>query len=211
MKVVAFNGSPNKEGNTYHAIKMVLSELEKEGMETEVVHVGNKSIRGCMACGQCAKNKNEQCVLPGDEVNGWIQKMKEADGIILGSPVHFSAMGGTMKSFLDRAFYVTGVNGGMLRHKVGASVVAVRRSGGVPTFNQLNNYINYSEMIMPTSNYWNVIHGTKPGDALQDKEGVQIMGVLGKNMVWLMKLVENGKENVEIPGKERKTMMSFIR
>ena len=211
MKVVAFNGSPNKEGNTYHAIKMVLSELEKEGIETEIVHVGNKSIRGCMACGQCAKNKNEQCVLPGDEVNGWIQKMKEADGIILGSPVHFSAMGGTMKSFLDRAFYVTGVNGGMLRHKVGASVVAVRRSGGVPTFNQLNNYINYSEMIMPTSNYWNVIHGTKPGDALQDKEGVQIMGVLGKNMVWLMKLVENGKEKVEIPGKERKTMMSFIR
>ena len=137
--------------------------------------------------------------------------MKEADGIILGSPVHFSAMGGTMKSFLDRAFYVTGVNGGMLRHKVGASVVAVRRSGGVPTFNQLNNYINYSEMIMPTSNYWNVIHGTKPGDALQDKEGVQIMGVLGKNMVWLMKLVENGKEKVEIPAKERKTMMSFIR
>lgn len=211
MKVVAFNGSPNKEGNTYHAIKMVLSELEKEGIETEIVHVGNKSIRGCMACGQCAKNKNEQCVLPGDEVNGWIHKMKEADGIILGSPVHFSAMGGTMKSFLDRAFYVTGVNGGMLRHKVGASVVAVRRSGGVPTFNQLNNYINYSEMIMPTSNYWNVIHGTKPGDALQDKEGVQIMGVLGKNMVWLMKLVENGKEKVEIPGKERKTMMSFIR
>jgi multimeric flavodoxin WrbA len=211
MKVVAFNGSPNKEGNTYHAIKMVLSELEKEGIETEIVHVGNKSIRGCMACGQCAKNKNEQCVLPGDEVNGWIQKMKEADGIILGSPVHFSAMGGTMKSFLDRAFYVTGVNGGMLRHKVGASVVAVRRSGGVPTFNQLNNYINYSEMIMPTSNYWNVIHGTKPGDALQDKEGVQIMGVLGKNIVWLMKLVENGKEKVEIPVKERKTMMSFIR
>jgi multimeric flavodoxin WrbA len=120
-------------------------------------------------------------------------------------------MGGTMKSFLDRAFYVTGVNGRMLRHKVGESVVAVRRSGGVPTFNQLNNYINYSEMIMPTSNYWNVIHGTKPGDSLQDKEGVQIMGVLGKNMVWLMNLVENGKEKVEVPGKERKTMMSFIR
>lgn len=211
MKVVAFNGSPNKEGNTYHAIKMVLIELEKEGIETEIVHVGNKSIRGCMACGQCVKNKNEECVLPGHEVNGWIQKMKEADGIILGSPVHFSAMGGTMKSFLDRAFYVTGVNGGMLRHKVGASVVAVRRSGGVPTFNQLNNYINYSEMIMPTSNYWNVIHGTKPGEALQDKEGVQIMGVLGKNMAWLMKLAENGKEKVEIPEKERKTMMNFIR
>ena len=211
MKVVAFNGSPNKEGNTYHAIKLVLSELEKEGIETEIIHVGNKSIRGCIACNKCAKNKNEKCVLPGDEVNGWIQKMKEADGIILGSPVHFSSMGGTMKSFLDRAFYVTGNNGGMLRHKVGASVVAVRRAGGIPTFNQLNNYINYSEMLMPTSNYWNVINGTRPGEALQDEEGVQIMRVLGNNMAWLMKLVENGKGKVKAPEKERKILMNFIR
>jgi multimeric flavodoxin WrbA len=211
MKVVAFNGSPNKEGNTYHAIKLVANELEKEGIETEIIHVGNKAIRGCIACGQCIKNKNEKCALPGDEVNGWIQKMKEADGIILGSPVHFSAMGGTMKSFLDRAFYVASVNGGMLRHKVGTSVVAVRRAGGIPTFNQLNNFINYAEMLMPTSNYWSVIQGTTPGEALQDKEGLQIMRVLGKNMVWLMKLVENGKGIVEAPGKESKTMMNFIR
>jgi len=210
MKVVAFNGSPNKEGNTYHAIKMVLSELEKEGIETEIIHVGNKSIRGCIACNQCAKNKNEKCVLPGDQVNDWIQKLKGADGIILGSPVHYASMGGTMKSFLDRAFYVAGNNGGMMRHKVGASVVAVRRSGGIPTFNQLNNYINYSEMLLPTSNYWNVIHGTTPGEALQDKEGVQIMRVLGKNMAWLMKLVQNGKENVKAPEKEDKIFMNFI-
>ena len=211
MKVVAFNGSPNKEGNTYQAIKLVADELEKEGIETEIIQVGNKSIRGCIACNQCLKNQNEQCVLPGDEVNGWIQKMKEADGIILGSPVHFSAIGGTMKSFLDRAFYVVGVNGGILRHKVGASVVAVRRAGGIPTFNQLNNYINYSEMLMPTSNYWSVINGTSPGEALLDKEGVQIMRLLGKNMVWLMKLVENGKGKVQAPEKERKIMMNFIR
>jgi multimeric flavodoxin WrbA len=211
MKVVAFNGSPNKEGNTYQAIKLVANELEKEGIETEIINVGNKSIRGCIACNQCVKNQNEQCVLPGDEVNGWIQKMKEADGIILGSPVHFSAMGGTMKSFLDRAFYVVGVNGGILRHKVGTSVVAVRRAGGIPTFNQLNNYINYSEMLMPTSNYWSVINGTTPGEALQDKEGVQTMRMLGKNMVWIMKLVENGKGKVEAPEKESKTMMNFIR
>jgi multimeric flavodoxin WrbA len=211
MKVVAFNGSPNKEGNTYQAIKLVANELEKEGIETEIINVGDKSIRGCIACNQCVKNQNEQCVLPGDEVNGWIQKMKEADGIILGSPVHFSAMGGTMKSFLDRAFYVVGVNGGILRHKVGTSVVAVRRAGGIPTFNQLNNYINYSEMLMPTSNYWSVINGTTPGEALLDKEGVQIMRVLGKNMVWLMKLVENGKGKVEEPENERKIMMNFIR
>ncbi|MCB2294989.1 flavodoxin family protein [Clostridium algoriphilum] len=210
MKVVAFNGSPNKEGNTYHAIKMVMNELEKEGIETEIIHVGNKSIRGCIACYQCAKNKDEKCVLPGDEVNEWIQKMKEADGIILGSPVHYASMGGTMKSFLDRAFFVAGNNGGILRHKVGASVVAVRRTGGMPTFNQLNNYINYSEMLVPTSNYWNVIHGTSPGEVLQDKEGVQIMRVLGKNMAWLMKLVENGKANVKAPEIEKKILMNFI-
>ncbi|MDF2879004.1 MAG: reductase, partial [Clostridia bacterium] len=170
----------------------------------------NKVIRGCIACGQCVKNKDEKCSI-GDEVNGWLQKMKEADGIILGSPVHYSAIAGTMKSFLDRAFYVAGVNNSMLRHKVGAAVVAVRRSGGVPTFEQLNNYINYSEMLMPTSNYWNVIHGTRPGDALQDEEGVQIMRVLGKNMAWLMKLAEAGKGKVEEPEKERKVFTNFIR
>ena len=210
MKVVAFNGSPNKEGNTWHALKMVTAELEKEGIGTEIVHVGNKVIRGCIACGQCAKNRDEQCVLPGDEVNGWIQKMKQADGIILGSPVHYSAIGGTMKSFLDRAFFVTGVNDGMLRHKVGASVVAVRRSGGLPTFDQLNNFLNYAEMLLPASNYWNVIHGRNPGEVTQDSEGVQIMRVLGKNMAWLLKLVEHGKGAITPPEREAKTFFSFI-
>jgi len=210
MKMLAFNGSPKKEGNTWHAINIVAAELEKEGIETEIVHVGNKIIRGCTACGMCIKNKNEQCVLGGDEVNEWIQKMKSADGIILGSPVHYAAMAGTMKSFLDRAFYVTGVNNGMLRHKVGAAVVAVRRSGGLPTFNQLNNFLLYAEMLLPTSNYWNVIHGTAPGEATRDEEGVQIMRVLGKNMAWLMKLVENGKGTVVPPEREAKIFMNFI-
>lgn len=211
MKVVAFNGSPQKEGNTYHAIKIVTKELEKENIETEIIHVGNKSIRGCTACGQCIKNKNEKCVLPGDEVNEWIQKMKKADGIILGSPVYYSSIAGTMKAFLDRAFYVTGVNDSILRHKVGASVVAVRRSGGLTTFNELNNYINYSEMIMPNSNYWNVIHGTQPGESLKDEEGIQIMRVLGKNMAWCLNLVENGKGMVDEPKRENKIFTNFIR
>lgn len=211
MKTLAFNGSPNKEGNTYHALKMVTAELEREGIETEIIHVGNKAIRGCIACGQCGKKKNEQCIQTEDPVNEWIQLMKGADGILIGSPVHFSAIAGTMKSFLDRAFYVTGVNDLMLRHKVGASVVAVRRSGGLPTFNQLNNFISYAEMLMPASNYWNVIHGTRPGEATKDEEGAQIMRLLGKNMAWLMKLVEHGKGTITPPEPEKKVFMNFIR
>ena len=211
MKVVAFNGSPKKAGNTFQALKMVTDELEKEGIETKIIHVGNKAIRGCIACGKCREYQNEQCVLLDDEVNEWIQQMKNADGMLLGSPVHFAAMGGAMKSFLDRAFYVSGSNGGLFRHKVGASVVAVRRSGGLPTFNQLNNFMCYAEMLIPTSNYWNVIHGTAPGEATQDAEGVQIMRVLGKNMAWLLKLVENGKGKVVPPEQETKTYMHFVR
>ena len=211
MKVIAFNGSPKAEGNTFHAIKIVAEELEKEGITTEIIHVGNKSIRGCLACNKCAKNQDEKCIQSRDEVNDWIAKMKEADGIILGSPVHYSAVGGTMKSFLDRAFYVTGVNGGMLRHKVGASVAAVRRSGGLPTFNELNNFLHYSEMIIPASNYWNVIHGGRPGEVLEDEEGVQIMRILGKNMAWLMKLLEHGKGSIPPPEVERKRYTNFVR
>ena len=211
MKVVAFNGSPKKEGNTYHALKLVTEQLELQGIETEIVHIGNKGVKGCTACGQCAKNKDEKCVIKGDDVNIWIQKMKEADGILLGSPVHFASLGANMKSFLDRAFYVSGANGNLYRHKVGASVVAVRRSGGLPTFNELNNYLTYSEMLIPTSNYWNVIHGTTPGQALQDEEGVQVMRVLGKNMAYLLQLIAQGKDKVEAPVQEKKIYTNFIR
>jgi len=210
MRVAAFNGSPNKTGNTYHAIRMVAEELEKEGIQTEIIHVGNKVIRGCLACGKCRKNKDGNCVT-SDEVNQWIQKMVEADGIILGSPVHFSSIGATMKAFLDRAFYVASNNGGLFRHKVGAAVVAVRRSGGLPAFDQLNHYLTYAEMIIPTSNYWNVIHGTAPGEALQDEEGIQIMRILGRNMAWTLKLIANGEGSVVEPQSERKVYMNFIR
>lgn len=211
MKVLAFNGSPHKEGNTYQALKIVTDELQKEGIDTEIVHVGNKLIRGCIACGQCFKNKDEKCTTKDDDVNEWIQKMKEADGIILGSPVYFSGIAGTMKSFLDRAFYVSGANGGLFRNKVGASVAIARRAGTVPTFDQLNKYINYSEMLMPSSNYWNVIHGATPGEVLQDEEGVQIMRVLGKNIAYLLNLVDNGKESVPVPVKESKIKTNYIR
>lgn len=211
MKVIAINGSPKPKGNTYHAIKLVTDELEKHGIETEIITVGNKLISGCIACNQCAKNKDEQCAIKNDPVNDIIQKLKKADGIILASPVHYSAVGGNMKSFLDRAFYVAGANDSLFRHKVGASLVAVRRSGGLPTFNELNNFLNYSEMFIPTSNYWNVIHGTKPGEVLEDAEGVQIMQTLGKNMAYLLKMINTGKQSVETPELEKKVYTNFIR
>lgn len=211
MKVIAINGSPKAKGNTYYSLEQVGAALIAEGIEFEIIHIGNKLIRGCLACGGCAKNQDERCVIANDEVNDCIQKLKEADGILLGSPVHYSGIAGTMKSFLDRAFYVTSVNGGLLRYKVGASVVAVRRSGGVATFDALNHYINYAEMIMPASNYWNVIHGTAPAEVKDDNEGQQILRVLGKNMAWLMKTLDAGKTQVPVTPKEDKVYTNFIR
>lgn len=211
MKVVAFNGSPTKEGNTYHALMTVCRELEAQGIETELVQVGSAPVRGCVSCRMCGKNRDEKCVLPDDGVNGYIQKMKEADGILLGSPVHYSGISGTMKCFLDRAFYVCGNNGGILRHKVAASVVAVRRAGGMPAFDTLNYYITYSEMLMPTANYWNVAYGRKPGEVDQDTEAQQLLQVLGRNMAWLLKLVEHGKGAILEPEAVPKTLMNFIR
>lgn len=211
MKVIAINGSPKAAGNTYHALKIVLDELEKEGITGEILHIGKKAIRGCLACNKCAQNRDEKCIQTKDEVNGWIALMKEADGILLGSPVYFASISGTMKAFLDRAFYVNGANGGLFRHKVGASIAAVRRSGGLPTFNALNNYLLYAEMLIPASNYWNVIHGARPGEVEQDTEGVQIMQTLGRNMAWLMKLVDHGKDKIPPPEAERKQYMNFIR
>lgn len=208
MKVIAFNGSPKESGNTYHALRAVLGELENEGIETEIIHVGDKAVRGCLGCNQCVKNKDEKCVIKGDEVNDWIQKMKAADGILIGSPVYYSSIAGTMKCFLDRAFYVAKSNRQMFRHKVGAAVAAVRRSGGMPTFHQLNNYLLYSEMIIPTSTYWNVGHGTKPGDILEDKEAIQTFSVLGQNMAWVLKMREQAPEG---PASQKKVMTSFIR
>lgn len=210
MKVVAFNGSPRKKGNTYHAIKILAEQLEKENIEVEIIHVGNKNIHGCTACNSCMETRDERCIID-DEVNGWIQKMKEANGIIFGSPVHFSGISAEMKAFLDRAIYVGSANNSLYRHKVGVGVTAVRRSGGVPAYNQLNNYICYAEMVMPTSNYWNVIYGRAPGEVLKDDEGMQIMRMLGKNMAWLIKLIEFGEGKIEKPEVERKIYTNFIR
>jgi len=209
MKDIAINGSPKAHGNTAAILDTAAQVLAAEGIETEILHIGHRAIRGCIGCGQCAKNKNLQCVLPDDGVNEAILAMKDADGLILGAPVFFAAIPGTMKCFLDRVFYVSGSNGNLFRHKVGASVVADRRAGAVPTFNQLNNYINYAEMFMPSSNYWNVTYGTVPGDVAQDLEGQQIVRVLAKNMAWLLKT--QAASTVAKPDQEKKAWFNYVR
>ncbi|MCW3806806.1 flavodoxin family protein [Plebeiibacterium marinum] len=213
MKVLAINGSPKKEGNTYHALTMLGKQLEKENIDFEILHIGNKAIQGCLGCGKCYKMKNNQCGITTDIVNESIPKILEADGIVLGSPVHFSGISGTMKSFLDRVWYVSSSNNNSLfHHKVGAAVVAVRRSGGSATLDSLYHYLAYSEMILATSNYWNIIHGTTPAEAEQDTEGVQIMETLGNNMAWIMKMKEaSATLSLEEPEIPNKIMMNFIR
>ena len=211
MKVIAINGSPHKEGNTYHALRMVGSKLEENGIDFEILHVGNKNVHGCLACGKCRKTQDGKCSQTTDSLNEWIQLLKEADGIILSSPVYFSGVAGTMKCFLDRLFYVSLSNGNFFRHKVGAAVVAVRRSGGSSTLDTLNHYLTYSEMMLATSSYWTIIHGTVPGDATKDAEGVQTMETLGENMAWLLKMREATKETIPAPARKQKVTTSFIR
>jgi multimeric flavodoxin WrbA len=211
MKVLAINGSPRKDGNTAYAIKEVCSQLGSAGIETEVFQVGNQDVRGCTACGQCFQRRDGKCVLPGDTVNEGVARMAAADGIILGAPVYYSGIPGTLKSFLDRTFRVAGANGNLFRHKVGVCVVADRRAGGVPVFNQLNNYLHYAEMFMANSNYWNVIFGTLPGEGALDLEGTQTMRILGRNMAWLLRAIEAGKAQFPFPEQEPKEMMNFIR
>lgn len=211
MKVVAINGSPNKHGNTHHALSMVGKKLNEQGIDFEILHIGNTAVRGCMACGKCGQTKDEKCTITTDPLNEWIQSMKTADGLILGSPVHYAGVAGTMKCFLDRAFFVAGSNGSLFRHKVGASVVAVRRSGGSATFDCLNHYLHYSEMIVATSNYWNITHGRAPGEAIEDAEGNQIMQVLGNNMAWILKMREHTKDAIPAPAPVAKVWTHFIR
>ena len=211
MKVIAINGSPNKLGNTWHALSIIGNKLEEQGIEFEILHVGNKTISGCLACGKCRKTLDEKCSITTDIVNEYIQIMKSADGLIIASPVHYSGISGTMKSFLDRAFYVAGINGGLFRHKVGAAIVAVRRTGGSSTFDSLNHFLNYSEMLIATSNYWNVIHGRIPGEVVKDEEGVQIMEVLSNNIAWMLKMVNQTKETIPAPSPVKKVLTNFIR
>ena len=187
MKVVAFNGSARKNGNTAILIRRVLGVLQEEGIKTELIQLAGKPIRGCSACRTCYKTKNERCIIEDDRVNHYIQKMKKADGIILGSPTYFSMMTTEMKALIDRAGYVARANDQMFKRKIGAAVVAVRRAGGIPTFDAINRFFLISQMIVPGSSYWNIGIGGKKGEVAQDEEGMKTMENLGRNMAWLIK------------------------
>jgi len=189
MKVVAFNGSPRKDGNTALLINYVFEELNKGGIETEMVQLAGKALRGCTACYECYRKKNRRCVIETDKVNQYIEKMVEADGIILGSPTYFTDVTSEMKALIDRAGFVTRANGSLLKHKVGAAVIAVRRGGQIHTFDTLNHFFLISQMVVPGSIYWNFGIGRNIGDIHEDEEGVKTMRTLGQNMAWLLKKI----------------------
>ena len=187
MKVVAFNGSARKDGNTAILAKRVLEELEKEGIETEQVQLAGEKIRRCTACMGCIASKDKRCTIDDDVVNDCIAKMVEADGIILASPTYFADISAEMKALIDRAGFVAKANDEMFKRKVGAAVVAVRRAGAIHAFDSINHFFFISQMIVPGSNYWNVGMGLAKGDVLEDEEGLETMRVLGQNMAWLLK------------------------
>ncbi|MGE5531671.1 MAG: flavodoxin family protein [Bacteroidota bacterium] len=187
MKVVAFNGSPRKNGNTSRLIGMVCKELEAEGIGTEVVQVGGLDIHGCRSCYACFKQRNGKCVFDDDIVNECLAKMVDADGIIIGSPTYYANMTSEVKALIDRAGFVAGANGTVLKRKVGAAVVAVRRAGAVSVFDGINHWFHLQQMIVPGAAYWNLGIGREIGEVEGDEEGLRTMQSLGQNMAWLLK------------------------
>jgi multimeric flavodoxin WrbA len=208
MKVLLINGSPNKEGCTYTALKEVAGRLNQQDIETDIFHIGNKPVRGCTGCGKCSANNN-RCIFDDDKVNETITKMEEADGLIIGSPVYFASANGSLISFLDRMYYA-GRN--CFAFKPGAAVVSARRAGTTASLDELNKYFTISKMPIVSSHYWNMVHGSNPDDVSKDIEGLQTMRALGDNMAWLLKSIEAGKNaGIELPESEAKVRTNFIR
>jgi multimeric flavodoxin WrbA len=187
MKVVAINGSARRGGNTSILLRYVLGELEAEGIETELVEMSGATVHGCLACRKCSTRKDRRCSQKDDMGNVFIEKMEEADGILLGSPTYVTDVSSEMKALIDRAALVGRANGGMFRRKAAAGVVAVRRAGAIHALDTLNHFFQISEMIVPCSSYWNIGIGRDPGDVEKDEEGIATMRTLGRNMAWLLK------------------------
>ena len=205
MKVLLLNGSPHAGGTTYTALHEMEKVFQAEGMETEIVHVGNQNIRGCMGCGGCRTSR--KCVFD-DAVNEVAEKFREADGLVVGSPVYFASANATLIALLDRLFYSRGFDTTM---KVGAAVCSARRGGLTATFDELNKYFAICGMPIAPSQYWNSVHGRDAGDALEDGEGLQTMRTLARNMAFLMKSISLGKEKYGLPEKEQPISTGFVR
>lgn len=204
MKVLILNGSPRIDGNTSIAIKEMEKEFEKENIEVETIQIGNKDIRGCIACNKC--KETGKCVF-NDLVNDIAPKFEKCDGLVIASPVYFASANGTLISLLDRLFYSTHFDRTM---KVGASIAVARRGGTSATFDELNKYFTNSSMVIAGSQYWNSVHGKEKGEAYKDEEGLQTMRTLTKNMIFLMKSIQLGKEKYGIPEKEERKFTHFI-
>ena len=190
MKVVAFNGSARKDGNTAILINRVFSELEKQDIETEMIQLSGQKIPGCIACYKCFENKDHKCSLKNDAVNDYIEKMLQADGIILASPTYFADISSELKALIDRTGLVARANGDMFRRKVGAAIVAVRRGGSIHAIDSINHFFLISQMIIPGSSYWNMGFGLEIGDVEKDEEGLQTMETLAQNMAWLLNKIQ---------------------
>ena len=205
MKVIAVNGSHNHDGNTYHALKLMCDELNAQGIETEILQIGMDAVQGCIGCSHCRNEVSGLCVFD-DVVNEHAEKIKAADGVIFGAPVHYAGISGDMKSYMDRLFYSSSKQ---FARKVTAGVIAVRRSGGVASFDQLNRYFSIAGMIVAPSCYWNVIHGDAKGEVLQDFEGVDTLKTVAANMGWLIRVLAETK--VELPKVPARRKTNFIR
>ena len=206
MKVLLVNGSPHANGCTYTALCEVAGALEKEGIETEIFQVGTKPISGCLACGACTKTG--RCVI-NDTVNEFLAKVETANGFVFGSPVHFASASGALTSFMDRVFYG---RGNLFAYKPAAAVMSCRRGGATATFEQINKYFTISNMPVVGSQYWNMVHGNNPDEVKQDLEGLQTMRTLGRNMAWLLKSIQAGRDaGVEVPEREGIVRTNFIR
>ena len=205
MKALLINGSPHANGCTFTALSIVAEELQKNGIETEIVHIGNKDIRGCIACGKCSELGH--CVF-NDMVNEVASKFEQADGLVVGSPVYYAGPNGTLTNLLDRLFFSTPFD---KRMKVGAAVVSARRGGTTAAFDRLNKYFTIGEMPIASSRYWNMVHGFSAEDVMQDEEGVQIMRILGRNMAFLIRAIAAERERNGLPEKEVTKYTNFIR
>ncbi len=206
MKVILLNGSPHKDGCTYTALSEAAHRLEERGIETEILQLGTKSVRGCIACQACSKTGH--CVFDDDVVNQWIDKIKEADGVIAGSPVYYAGPNGAFCAVLDRVFYAAG---SAFRFKPAAAVLSARRGGASASFDRLNKYFTIAEMPVVASQYWNAVHGMTPEEVKQDKEGLQIMRTLAENMAWMLKAMEQRKRQEPVPEREAWTPTNFVR